>query len=94
MIEILDNLPSERTYTPEGFLIASAKLARSGIQPYRAVEFSNGSGDPMRILNIYRPPEEVFAPESLASYEGVPLTNDHPSGFFLTPRYRGAASVG
>jgi hypothetical protein len=84
MIEILDNLPSERTYTPEGFLIASAKLARSGIQPYRAVEFSNGSGDPMRILNIYRPPEEVFAPESLASYEGVPLTNDHPSGFFVT----------
>ncbi|BBE09602.1 Uncharacterized protein MCB1EB_1441 [Mycoavidus cysteinexigens] len=84
MIEILDSRPSERTYTPEGFLIAPAKLARSGIQSYRAVEFSDGSGDPMRILNIYRPPEEVFAPESLASYEGAPLTNDHPPSFFVT----------
>ncbi|MCX8566841.1 MAG: hypothetical protein ON057_001568 [Glomeribacter sp. 1016415] len=83
MIEILDSLPSERRYTPEGFLIAPAKLARCGIQPYRAVEFSDGTGDPMRILNIYRPPEEVFAPESLASYEDAPLTNDHPSGFFV-----------
>ncbi|BBE09657.1 Uncharacterized protein MCB1EB_1496 [Mycoavidus cysteinexigens] len=84
MIEILDSQPSERTYTPEGFLIAPAKLARSGIQSYRAIEFADGSGDPMRILNIYRPPEEVFAPDSLASYEGAPLTNDHPPSFFVT----------
>ncbi len=83
MTEILDCMPSERRYTPEGFLIATAKLARSGIQPYRASEFSDTSGDPMRILSIYRPPEEVFAPESLASFENAPLTNDHPSGFWV-----------
>ncbi len=83
MTEILDCMPSERRYTPEGFLIATAKLARSGIQPYRASEFSSESGDPMRILNIYRPPEEVFAPEALASFENAPLTNDHPSGFWV-----------
>lgn len=83
MTEILDCMPSERRYTPEGFLIATAKLARSGIQPYRASEFSDSSGDPMRILNIYRPPEEVFAPEALASFENAPLTNDHPSGFWV-----------
>ncbi len=84
MTEILDCMPSERRYTPEGFLIATAKLARSGIQPYRAVEFSDRSGDPMRILNIYRPPEEVFAPESLASFENATLTNDHPPSSFVT----------
>ncbi len=84
MTEILDCMPSERSYTPEGFLIATAKLARSGIQPYRASEFSDTSGDPMRILSIYRPPEEVFAPESLASFENAPLTNDHPSSSFVT----------
>lgn len=83
MTEILDCMPSERRYAPEGFLIAPAKLARSGIQLYRAVEFSDGFGDPMRILNIYRPPEEVFAPEALASFENAPLTNDHPSGFWV-----------
>lgn len=84
MTEILDCMPSERTYTPEGFLIARAKLARSGIQPYRASEFSDVADNPMRILSIYRPPEEVFAPESLASFENAPLTNDHPSSFFVT----------
>ncbi len=82
--EILDCMPSERKYTPDGFLIAPAKLARCGIQPYRVAELSDVSGDPMRILNIYRPPEEVFAPESLASFENAPLTNDHPSSSFVT----------
>ncbi len=83
MTEILDCMPSERRYTPEGFLIATAKLARSGIQPYRVSELPGASGDPMRILSIYRPPEEVFEPESLASFENATLTNDHPSGFWV-----------
>ena len=31
-----------------------------------------------RMIPVYRPEEEVFAPETMASFEAVPVTNDHP----------------
>lgn len=68
-----------RTITDEGFLIAPrSNIARTGIQTYRAYELGL-DGDPMRIIKLYRPPEEVFAPASLASFDGKPITIDHPS---------------
>lgn len=45
-------------------------LARTGILEYRRADGS--------IRREYRPPEEVFHPDSLASLHGVPVTNDHP----------------
>ena len=30
------------------------------------------------LISVYRPEEEVFSPETLASFEGMPVTNDHP----------------
>ncbi len=29
-------------------------------------------------MSVYRPEEEVFSPETMASFEGMPVTNDHP----------------
>ena len=29
-------------------------------------------------MSVFRPEEKVFAPETLASFEGMPVTNDHP----------------
>ena len=31
------------------------------------------------MIPVYRPEEEVFAPECIASFEGMPVTNDHPT---------------
>ena len=31
-----------------------------------------------RFIQVHRPPEEVFSPETIASFEGMPVTNDHP----------------
>ncbi len=61
-----------------------AAIARTGILEYLRADGS--------IRREYRPDSEVFSPESLASYEDVPFTVEHPKGL-LTPESH-AASVG
>lgn len=56
--------------TAEGFVKDTAVLTRTGIFEYRQ---PNGS-----IRREYRPPEEVFHADSLASYKGKPITIGHP----------------
>ena len=56
--------------TPEGYIIDTPIIARTGIQWYKR----DG-----RDVAEYRPASEVFAPESLKSFVGRPLTIDHPS---------------
>lgn len=56
--------------TPEGYIIDTPIIARTGIQMYLR------DGKPVA---EYRPAEEVFSPKSLASFVGRPLTIDHPS---------------
>ena len=62
--------------TSDGFLIADAKAVRSGIQLYRGSEV--GKAD-METVRVYRPPEEVFAADSLQSFSHAPVTMDHPA---------------
>jgi len=63
--------------TREGFIVADATFSRTGCQDYSRRELGL-DGDPNEIVTLYRPPEEVFAPESLASLDGKPLTLRHP----------------
>jgi hypothetical protein len=73
---------TERTISPEGYLIAPGRLARTGVQLYRAFELGLDQElgiDPMRVIRLYRPPEEVFDAASMASFEGKPITIDHPA---------------
>ncbi len=37
-----------------------------------------GPSGPLGLIQVYRPEEEVFAPETIASFEGMAVTNDHP----------------
>lgn len=62
---------------PSGYLIVEGLAARTGVQLY-------ASGDGSRIIREYRPPEEVFAPESVDSWNGVPFTARHPRGLLST----------
>lgn len=66
--------------TAEGYLDVSARISRSGVQQYYAGElgdlFADYPGD--RLVNVYRPPEEVFKPESMASFAKKPVTDGHP----------------
>ncbi|RFF46185.1 DUF2213 domain-containing protein [Xanthomonas campestris] len=61
--------------TADGYLVADAKVARTGIQEYLGSEV--GKPD-MPIVRLYRPPEEVFSDATLRSFAHRPMTNDHP----------------
>jgi hypothetical protein len=75
--------------TPEGFLICrDCVIARTGSQKYAAAEL------PPEVLkeiglndlefDVYRSPEEVFRPATMASFEGKSITDGHPpAGQFI-----------
>lgn len=56
--------------TANGYLRCDARITKVGVFEYR---FSNGT-----IRRELRLPSEVFKDDSLASFEDVPLTNNHP----------------
>jgi len=68
--------PTSRTLTPEGFLCVKGIAARTGVYQYLSSELELDG--PERIVNVYRSPEEVFKPESMATYLDKDVTNDHP----------------
>lgn len=63
--------------TKDGYLVSEAHVARTGIQLYLASELGV-DGDPSRTIRVYRPPEEVFAKDAMASYAHRPVTLHHP----------------
>ena len=61
---------------PEGYLLClNVPVARTGIQDYLPEELGLPGSS---FISVYRPEEEVFSPETVASFEGMPVTNDHP----------------
>lgn len=71
----------------DGSLICrDAVLGRTGWQTYRvgdlpqesAEELGIDLSDPDAEIDLYRPAEEVFSPDTLASIEGKTVTDDHP----------------
>lgn len=71
---------TSRQITDEGYLVAPGNMARTGVQDYRAYELGlDADGmDPMKVIRLHRPPEEVFDAASMASFEGKPITIEHP----------------
>jgi hypothetical protein len=61
--------------TKDGYLVADVRAARIGIQQYAGAEV--GRPD-LQTVNVYRPAEEVFKHDSLASYGFKPVTINHP----------------
>ena len=67
--------------TGEGFLICkNVPIARTGTQEYLGREMGLSGVDADRIIAVSRSPDEVFSEAALASFEGKPVTNDHPPG--------------
>ena len=61
--------------TAAGFLVASPRVARTGIQLYRGRELGR---DDLDIVRVYRSEDEVFKKTSLATFGNKPVTDDHP----------------
>lgn len=73
-----EKLGSTRSRTPEGFLVCKdVPIARVGNLLYAAGEVPVDAGKD-GIVTIERRPEDVFSQSAIASFEGKPVTNDHP----------------
>ena len=79
-----DYLPEELGLPPRaasggnsvgGNLTRNKRSPRGGAAPIEAAE---STGKPPGLVPVYRPEGEVFSPETIASFEGMPVTNDHP----------------
>lgn len=81
------SINSQRVYTDEGFLRVPGYASRTGIQTYLASELGL-PGDPNRLVGVYRPPEEVFSDDSLSTFLGIDITDDHPTTLVNKDNYR------
>lgn len=86
----------EPRLTRDGYLVADAKIARTGIQLYsgKEVDPENKQGWRDRaVVRVYRPESEVFATDAMASFAHKPITDDHPSEAVSSKNWK-AHSVG
>lgn len=74
-----EQLSPKQSLTPNGFLLCEGvPIARIGVQDYAAIELP-GVEDKDGVVQVERHEDDVFDPESMASFEGVPVTVEHPS---------------
>lgn len=82
--------------TPEGFLVVvGCPVARTGWQAYSVKDLPQESArdlgvdlsNPYASIDLYRPAEEVFAPDFMASLNGKPITDGHPEDFVSPETY-------
>jgi hypothetical protein len=69
-----------RWRTPEGYLFCEGvRIARTGPMIYAAAEMPDIEPGPHHsMITILRDAEVLFHPDTIASYSGKPVTNDHP----------------
>lgn len=81
-----ERLGPKREVTPEGFLLCrDVAIARTGEQRYAAAELPGVDDGGAGMLVVRRVPEEVFSTDTIASFEGKPVTVEHPADF-VTPK--------
>ncbi len=62
--------------TADGYLVADAKVARTGIQEYLGSEVGRPG---VHRVRVYRPENEVFSRDAMHSYAHRPMTDNHPA---------------
>ena len=69
--------------TEEGYLVATARVARTGVQHYLASELGDvatkAGFKPEDVVRVMRSPEEVFHEDSLRTITRLPVTINHPA---------------
>lgn len=86
----------EPRLTRDGYLVADAKIARTGIQLYSGKEVDPENKQGWRdkaLVRVYRPESEVFSTDAMASFAHKPITDDHPSEAVSSKNWK-AHSVG
>lgn len=86
----------EPRLTRDGYLVADAKIARTGIQLYSGKEIDPDNKQGWRdkaLVRVYRPESEVFSTDAMASFAHKPITDDHPAEAVSSKNWK-AHSVG
>lgn len=80
-----DQIGDKRAFTNDGFLLCrDVPIARAGTMLYGEGESPIDVG-PDGLARVSRSKEELLAPESIASFNGKPVTNEHPPEREVTP---------
>jgi hypothetical protein len=81
---------SERiALTPQGFLLCQdVAIARTGVQQYFAGELGMTEYAADKVLDVHRMPEDVFHPDTLASFEAATVTFNHPAQWVTADNWR------
>lgn len=75
---VTEKIGPRRARTPEGFLVCyDVPIARTGEQKYGPGETPIDVG-PEGLVLVAREAADIFREETLASFNGKPVTNDHP----------------
>ena len=83
-----ETLSAHQRMTPEGFLLCEAvPIARTGTLIYDESEIPV-EGGPGGLVTIERNADEVFRAETMASFEGKPVTLSHPDDFVNPSNWR------
>lgn len=94
-----ERIGANQSITPEGFLICeSVPIARTGLMVYGAGEILSEDGEALQagsdgIIRVMRDEDQVFHPDTIASFMGKPVTDDHPSES-VTPANWRRVSIG
>ena len=89
-----ERLSARQSMTPEGFLLCEAvPIARIGTLLYDESELVNEDGPLIEggaggLVTIERNADEVFRVETIASFEGKPVTLAHPEDFVNPGNWR------
>lgn len=74
----VEQLGEKQSITPDGFLLCEdTPIARIGTQVYGEHELPGLVGKD-GLIHVMRDEAEVFRPETIASFNGKPVTNNHP----------------
>jgi len=81
-MQIKDSLSLDATglsRSADGYLVATAKIARAGnVQQYLGRELGMTGDEAGNVFGVYRDPDVVFDEASMASLAGRPVTRNHP----------------
>ena len=97
-IYTVEQLGPKRSLTPEGYLLCrDVPIARTGDQLYLEQEIGPGeNGERVKgaadgTIVVTRDEQEVFTKEAIDSFEGMPVTDDHPDGNVTPGNWRDLA---
>lgn len=88
-------LGTHRAMTREGYLLCTdCPIAAVGGREYLADEAPGVTPGPDGRVRLFRDASQLFAPETVASFEGKPLTLGHPPGTIIGPSEWRSYAVG